>query len=284
MDNARIAILLATYNGERYLREQMDSLFRQSYTDWTLYVHDDGSTDKTMEIVKEYAQTYSNVHILDYDSTHGACANFLSMLKAVDADYYFFCDQDDVWDEDKVRVSLDAMRQAEKRNPEKSIVVHSDLYVVDENLDIIDTSFMRYVGIYPEYLTRLDECVIPFVTGCTMMLNSAAKQLAQRPSEKALMHDMWLTLCVLSSGGEVVCIPKPTVYYRQHGKNTLGARDINIVTWRYRIRNLLNILHNKREYYSMLKSVGYGSPLKYLYYKYLYRKRTKKRKMRLETK
>lgn len=85
-----IAILLATYNGEKYLREQLDSLYQQTFTNWNIYIHDDGSTDHTSDILNEFAEKHDNFIILDYPSQHGAKDNFLSMLQAVDADYYFF--------------------------------------------------------------------------------------------------------------------------------------------------------------------------------------------------
>lgn len=89
MEKTTTAILLATYNGARYLREQIESIYAQTYQDWTLYVHDDGSTDGTQEILAEYANTKANFVVLDYPSQHGAKANFMSLLKMVEASYYF---------------------------------------------------------------------------------------------------------------------------------------------------------------------------------------------------
>jgi glycosyltransferase involved in cell wall biosynthesis len=101
-----IAILMATYNGEKYLGEQIDSLLAQTNMDWQLYIHDDGSTDNTQAILQEYAQKHSNIHILEYESQRGAMKNFLSLLQRVEADYYMFCDQDDVWLKQKSRAFL----------------------------------------------------------------------------------------------------------------------------------------------------------------------------------
>lgn len=89
MEKTTTAILLATYNGAHYLREQIESIYTQTYQDWTLYVHDDGSTDGTQEILAEYAKTKANFVVLDYPSQHGAKANFMSLLKMVEASYYF---------------------------------------------------------------------------------------------------------------------------------------------------------------------------------------------------
>ena len=103
MTNNSIAILMATYNGETYLKEQIDSLLAQTCQDWHLYVHDDGSKDGTVAIVKGYAEQYpEKVTLLDYPPQGGPCKNFLSMMEKVEAPYYMFCDQDDVWMPEKL--------------------------------------------------------------------------------------------------------------------------------------------------------------------------------------
>ncbi len=273
MERPTIAILLATYNGAQYLGELIDSLLRQSYPYFTVYIHDDGSTDGTVALEEDYAQKHENIQLLRYESQHGACANFLSMLERVEADYYLFCDHDDVWDEDKVRLSLEAMRQEEQKTPGRAVIVHTDLYVVDNTLQPIARSFLRYNGLHPEYLTTFDEAVIPFVTGCTMMMNAAARKAVRKPQKAVAMHDVWATYCVLSQGGTVRLIDQPLVFYRQHGTNTVGARDIRKVTLGYRMKHLVQILKNNQANYSMLRSLGYGSVLKYIRYKLRYKRR-----------
>ena len=126
-----IAILMATYNGEKYLGEQIDSLLAQTYKDWHLYIHDDGSTDNTNAILQEYAQKHSNIHVLEYESQRGAMRNFLSLLQRVEADYYMFCDQDDVWLKEKVELSFEEMKRQEAACQGKPIIVYTDLYVTD---------------------------------------------------------------------------------------------------------------------------------------------------------
>lgn len=270
MEKVHTAILMATYNGGKHLREQIGSILSQTDKDWTLYVHDDGSSDNTKEILQEYASAYHNIQLLEYAPTGGACANFLSMVQRVDADYYFFSDQDDVWHADKVRLTREEMLRQEAANPGKAIVIHTDLYVTDERLTVINDSFMRYAGIHPEFLTTFDECVIPFVTGCTMMFNSAARKATPLPTADAVMHDSWITLSTISKGGFVSVLHRPLVYYRQHGTNSVGARDVKKVTIEYRLKHLQNIWHLNKRIYHMLESLGYGSALKYIYYKYRY--------------
>lgn len=278
MDNQKhIAILLATYNGERYLREQLDSLFSQTFKDWTLYIHDDGSTDNTLEIVKEYQLSHNNIQILGYPSTGGAKNNFLSMLRHVDADYYFFCDQDDVWAKDKVEISLTTMQLEERAHPDKPVIVCCDLFVVDEKLHIISNSFFDYQNIHPEYLTTFNELGASNICpGCTMVINRRSKEAVVFPADKATMHDSWIILCTMRANGIVNCIRKSLVYYRQHGDNTLGARDASKITLAYKLRHLRNVIRLNWMTYRMLRALNYGSIMKFLYYKRLYVKRIAK--------
>ena len=115
--NEKIAILMATYNGKDYIGEQIDSLLAQSFTNWHLYIHDDGSTDGTDKVIHQYENRYpQHISILNYPSQGGACGNFLSMLENVSADYYMFCDQDDVWLPEKIERTFERMKTAEQQH------------------------------------------------------------------------------------------------------------------------------------------------------------------------
>ncbi len=274
MENKKkTAILLATYNGESFLREQIDSLYAQTFNDWTIYAHDDGSFDSSHEILAQYAATYDNFKILDYPCQHSAKNNFLSMLTQVDADYYLFCDQDDVWKTDKIEKEMKYMVDLELRTPEKPIAVFSDLTVVDRDLGVIEPSMWDAIGIKPELLTTF-ECggVFEYVTGCTMMFNRKAKECVIYPAPKATMHDTWAVLCILRQGGIVSAVYEPLVYYRQHGDNTLGASSRSHQRLIHKLRNISHIWYHDRNHWEMLKELGYGSFVKFLYYKYLHRR------------
>lgn len=266
---------MATYNGERFLREQLDSILQQSFSDWTLYIHDDGSTDTTPSIIKEYTQKYHNIVELDYPSQKGAKNNFLSLLRRVEADYYLFCDQDDVWRKDKIEKEMSKMDMLEKDKIGKPVLVFSDLYVVDENLNITDQSMWSKSNICPEFLTNFTEGgAFEFVTGCTMLFNQEAKNTVRFDHiEKATMHDAWITLCILKSEGVVAPLNEQLVYYRQHGDNALGASDWTEHGRLYKLRNIHSIFKRNYIHWQMLNALGYGSFFKYLRYKYLYRKR-----------
>ena len=130
INKASIAILMATYNGENYLREQIDSILCQTNQDWTLYVQDDGSKDATLDIIKSYDD--ERIVLVDVGLTRqGACMNFMSLLNMVESEYYMFCDQDDVWFVDKVEKSLGRMKKEEMYyGKDKPILVFSDASVI----------------------------------------------------------------------------------------------------------------------------------------------------------
>ena len=271
-----IAILLATYNGELYLEEQLDSLVRQSYRKWHLFIHDDGSKDKTSTILHAYARHYPNISILEYESQKGAANNFLSLLQRVDADYYMFCDQDDVWLDHKIEASIQKIKKLESLSPSKPIVICSDLHVVDKGLNIISQSYWEHAGIYPQLIQSFDECAASSVTtGCTMLFNRAAMLATIFPAKNAAMHDAWVTLCTLKSQGILGSIDEQLVLYRQHGDNSLGATDVSVsqFTLAYRIRNFKRMFKQNQDHYRMLQSLGYGSVFKYIKYKIIYKKR-----------
>lgn len=274
-----IAILLATYNGKQYLCEQIESLLRQTSKDWTLYIHDDGSTDGTSELLHDYALRYQNIVVLDYESQHGAKDNFLSLLQRVDAEYYMFCDQDDVWIPEKVALSINEIKLQEKAYANTPLIVYTDLHVADAQLNITHPSFWKEICLHPEFVTSFDEIAASTAaTGCAMILNSLAKAVTIIPAPKATMHDAWITACVLSKGGRICPLHRQTVYYRQHGDNCVGAEDLNHLSLTFRIKNLREMQLKNWRNYQMLRSLGYGSLLKFMRYKLLYNKRISRKK------
>ena len=277
-DKPHIAILMATYNGSRYIREQIDSLLNQTEKGWTLYVHDDGSNDDTVSIVDGYAGKHVGIVRLDYEPQHGATANFLSLMQRVEADYYLFCDQDDVWMPTKVADEYAEMRRLEAEGA-RPIVVCTDLLVTDERLNVTNESFNRLSGIYPQYIKTFNQCAATTAaTGCTMMFNRLARDSALSHANVATMHDSIVVCSALKAGGTLHCIPVGTVYYRQHGCNTIGASDIRRMTIGYRLRHIKVHCKENLRHYRMLRALGYGSPLLYIYNKVAYKIRTRENK------
>lgn len=278
MDKKTIAVLLATYNGERFLREQIESLYAQTIKDWTIYVHDDGSTDGTKAILDEYAEKKDNFVVLDYPSQKGASNNFFSLLKRVDASYFFFADQDDVWMSNKMEKCLGRMLQIEKSTISKPVLVCCDACVTDEKLKVVSPSLWERSGAHPEFLTNFNEsAATPFVTGCTMFLNKAAKEsVLWNVTDKATMHDAFITLCVFKACGIVEPIRESLMYYRQHGENTLGAYSKENSRLMYKLKHLKYVLKKDMALLRMLNALGYGSFFKFMKYKFVYKSKCSK--------
>ena len=273
-NNHKIAILLATYNGAKYIREQLDSLFQQSCGDFHLFVHDDGSTDDTLKIIEEYRQKYSDrVTVLEDSQKHkGAARSFMTLLQEVDSDYYMFCDQDDIWLSNKVELTLARMKEIEgtTRNAAGTapVVVATDLKVVDEQLTPIKDSFNAdlKIDVFRKHSELI--CVRHVVTGCTMMFNRAAKEVSLPISPRATMHDEWVALCVHFNGGIISILDEATMLYRQHTSNTLGANQASKGFFERAIARA-----GQKQFFQVAKLLhkDFGLPYhKFLMYKILY--------------
>jgi len=221
-----VEVLLATYNGERFLREQLDSIFAQDYGNVRVLARDDGSSDSTLDILSEYGERFPDrLRVMPPSSPTGSPKNnFLLLMKASAADYICFSDQDDVWLPDKVYRTKRAMDQLESRWGKKvPLLVFTDLGLVDENLRMIHESFWTFLHIVPERINRHAQLMVhSVVTGSTVMLNRRLLDLSLRMSEDAYMHDGWVSW-VASYMGESSIVKTQTVLYRQHDRNVLGA-------------------------------------------------------------
>ncbi len=219
------AILLAVYNGERYLGELLESLCRQTFRDFTVYIHDDNSKDRTLEIVRSFQDRLPIEIMDDPEPGRGACKSFLWMLEHIDAQYYFFCDQDDVWLPEKVGKSLNVLRTLEQeKGASVPCIACCDLRVVDAELNTIAESFWEQGKLFPE--TLLDFPYLAgqnFAAGCTMCLNHAMKKISFPLKKHIIMHDHYLMLLNVANHGVISIIREPLVLYRQHGGNVIGA-------------------------------------------------------------
>lgn len=222
----RIEILLATYNGARFLREQIDSLFDQDYDNLAILARDDGSTDHTVQILQEYAaRVPDRFKLVEAARMNGGIVNnFVSLMNASTAGYVCFCDQDDVWLPDKVTKSKAIMDRLElKWGTKIPLLVFTDLRVVDENLNTVHASFWQRMNIDPEWARHLPRLLVsPAVTGCTVLANRALVDLALTMPREVLLHDLWLGL-LASAMGKAAYLKEQTVLYRQHGRNAIGA-------------------------------------------------------------
>jgi glycosyltransferase involved in cell wall biosynthesis len=223
-----VDILLPTYNGERFLSAQIDSLLHQTYSNWRLIIRDDLSTDGTLLLINEYKDKYPDrIYVQDSQSVKkGVIASFESLLEASAARYVAFCDQDDVWSPDKLLLQIEKMRELEVIHGDNMpILVHTDLSVVDDQLRLVGESFWRYQHLNPDKMCSLPRLLVQnCVTGCTVLINRPLIVLALPFPQGVIMHDWWMALIAVSEG--VVCDMKTsTVKYRQHDSNDTGAKQ-----------------------------------------------------------
>ena len=217
-----IDILLATYNGEKYLREQIDSILKQTYQNFKLIISDDCSIDETSKILKEYEKKDKRVVIYYQEENLGYIKNFEFLLSKVEHDLYMLSDQDDVWLPEKIEKSYEKLKNT------NSDLVYGDLIVVDKDLNEINPSFMklkktfRKANKYSDYrAVYLYNCV----TGCTILSKSKfiSKILPFPTNVSYVPHDYWIAL-IVGMNGKITFINEPLIKYRQHGNNQIGSK------------------------------------------------------------
>jgi glycosyltransferase involved in cell wall biosynthesis len=250
-----IDILLATYNGEKYLDEQIQSLINQNFQEWRLLIHDDNSNDKTTKIIRSYAERYpERIQFLDDTKSFGsASANFAYLLSRSKADYIMFCDQDDVWLPNKVEKSFSKMKKLEDLYTSKPLMVFSDLQVVDEEMNVLENSMWKSERLNPELVNDVYSILaLNVVTGCTMMINNKAKQLVSPMPNHDILHDHWIAVNI-SKYGHSSYINEPLIKYRQHSSNVMGARSSGFLYFYKKTTKLLddwNVFRAKYSHFS----------------------------------
>lgn len=220
-DTQKIDILMATYNGEKYLEEQIESILNQSYKNIHLIISDDGSNDTTREILKKYEDN-DKITIYYQEKNLGYVSNFEFLLQKVENELYMLSDQDDVWKPNKIE---DTVKKLEEENAD---LVFTDLEIVDENLKRIHPSFNATMGkmhkIKKTLGTKEFEYLYNNMTGCTILSKKKwIPQILPIPKHsKYIIHDSWIGL-MISFHGKIAYLDKPTIQYRQHGDNQVGT-------------------------------------------------------------
>jgi rhamnosyltransferase len=219
----QIDVLLATYNGEKFLSEQIDTILNQSYNNFRLIISDDCSSDSTVQILKEYSKKDERIILYFQKENLGVVRNIEFLLNKVENDIYMLADQDDFWENEKIEKYLELLEK------EKSDLVFGDLEVVDENLNLIESSFVNYMN----FNYKIEKCLNSYelnylyscVTGCTIMSKKSyiSKILPLPCTSKYLIHDHWIGL-IVSFSGKISYMPKSYIKYRQHGNNQLGIK------------------------------------------------------------
>jgi glycosyltransferase involved in cell wall biosynthesis len=262
-----VEIVVATFNGDHFLVPQLQSILAQDYSHWRLLIRDDGSRDRTHEIIQTYLKQHPSrlqwVNLGDFENV-GVVQNFNTLLEKSSSDYTFLCDQDDIWLPHKLTDSLQAIQYIESQcGVVTPILVHSDLRVVTEQLELSHPSFWRSHNLDPTRNSLQHLLVRNHITGCTVVINKALRELALPIPDSVFMHDWWLGL-VAAAFGKIAYLKQPTVLYRQHQHNQVGAQNQK---WRY-IAKQLKQPQRIREYYRKTQKQAqgflerYGSQLK----------------------
>lgn len=226
----KVDILLAACNGEKFLKQQIDSILNQTYPNIRLIIRDDASSDATPTIIQSYIEKYpQRIIFIQENERQGVKCNFSKLMEYSTAPYIMFSDQDDVWMPQKVQVTLDQMENLEHKHGFHPYLVHSDLVVVDKDLKILNPSFWRYANLNPHQAVTINRLLNQnVVTGCTVMINHLLLEIARPIPEEAFMHDWWMALAA-AAFGKISFIQEPTMYYRQHGSNALGAQKFGSI-------------------------------------------------------
>lgn len=222
----KIDILMATYNGEKYLKEQIESILNQTYKNIRLIISDDASKDSTPQILEEYRKKDSRIEIYLNKENRGVVKNIEFLLEKVEDEFYMLADQDDVWLPLKVEKSIETLK---KQNAD---LVFGDLEVVDEKLETLYPSFGDFMLLNRKINKYIDSYKVNYlyncVTGCTVLSKKEfIEKILPIPAEsKYLIHDHWIGIMV-ALNGKLAYMPEKYIKYRQHGNNQVGTNKIS---------------------------------------------------------
>ena len=219
--NDLISIVMATYNGEKYLRPQIESILTQSYENIELVVVDDASTDRTLSILKEFAVRDNRIYIYPAEKNLGIKANFERGIRLAKGEFIALADQDDIFRSDKLEVLINTL----KAYPERDLAI-SDLSLIDENGNVLSESMWKSQKMNPS-AGHPFRCLVyeNFATGCAMMIRRRLLDSALPFPPNWGMHDWWIAVVAASeNAGGIYLVREALTSYRQHASNVIGAR------------------------------------------------------------
>jgi len=225
MNSKKVVILMSTYNGEKYIKEQLESLLNQTYSNIKIFVRDDGSKDRTKEIIKEFQQKSKNISLIEGENI-GFINSFFELLNISDvADYYAYCDQDDVWMEDKIER---AVKFLEKSDSNKPVLYFSNSDYYDGDMNFLATAEKNKVY---NFRNSLVECV---TQGMTMVINNKTREVITKNIPQTCLYHDWWTYMICSGFGEIIYDDKSLVKYRRHNKSVTveGKSKVELFVWR----------------------------------------------------
>lgn len=235
---------MATYNGEKYLAEQLDSIINQTYHNWNLLIRDDNSTDRTLEIIQDYQKKDNRIKLLkDNKGNLGIVKNFEELLKNSESEFIMFSDQDDIWVENKLDMYLKMIEKIKN----KGFMIHSDAILFDKN----KSNILKDTFISKKAINKGLENVFfnYFVQGATILISKEIKNFILPFPKEVYLHDRYIHL-ISELFFERIFVNKALIYYRQHGDNQIGAKNTirELLSKRYfdeRDRQLIKVIYNK---------------------------------------
>jgi glycosyltransferase involved in cell wall biosynthesis len=233
MSDSRCDVILAVWNGARYLPAMLDSLLSQTTRDFNILARDDGSRDGSLAILENYKPRFDGrLRVIAGEPSGSATANFAILMRETKADYVLFADQDDVWKPEKVELSLRSLKEAEaKYGRSTPIYFATDITVVNEDLQVISASYWKWKRLRPSMMSSLSQSLICVpIQGMASGINRALLDLANPVAEKAISHDWWTQL-IAAAMGKVICDPTSTALYRVHGGNASIPKQVGVVPY-----------------------------------------------------
>jgi glycosyltransferase involved in cell wall biosynthesis len=224
VEEIRISIALCTYNGDPYLSELLESLAGQDFRPYELVVCDDGSTDSTLSILNEFEHVAPfPLRIFSNTENLGVIKNFEKALSLCTGDYIAPCDQDDIWQPEKLERLADCLHACGSGDCDGPVLVHSSLELVDSKLESTGKSYMKHQGLEPQHKNQYRTLLVQnYIPGCSMLFSADLLTQALPFPDSTVMHDWWLAL-IASLAGTICFEPSRTVLYRQHKGNLVGS-------------------------------------------------------------
>lgn len=227
----KVAVLVCTYNGEKFISKQLDSIISQTHSNWTLYISDDGSTDSTLDILDKYQEKIGQERmVISKGPKKGFAWNFLSILNACPShfDYYAFSDQDDVWLPEKLSKGIESLNSLTN----ETAAVHCGRTILIDEKD----KCIGYSPIFKKEPSFRNALIQSIAGGNTMMFNNKAKEIIDKTPKyhEVISHDWWIYILITGCGGEVIYDENPLLRYRQHTNNIIGSN----LGWKARLRRI----------------------------------------------
>lgn len=220
-----IEIIVATYNGASYLKEQIESLLCQTVPVTSIMICDDGSVDETVQIIDEYAAKVNNISVRKNPRNLGYTMNFLCAVRRSKADYVMLCDQDDIWKEDKVEKTLSKMREMEEKYADEPVLVFGDAEIYNgrtsENRRFFESQHLDTKKVDIGHILMENKCI-----GCTIMVNRALTGYLEHLPLDIRVHDWWLAM-IASGLGRIGYVDEALLLYRQHEENQIGGKSFS---------------------------------------------------------